>query len=310
MTPPAPGSPNGLQRLESGGRPVFVHTPSDLPDGPVPLVVMLHGCTQNAADFAAGTGMNRFADRHGFVVAYPEQVRKANGQGCWNWFEAQHQQRGAGEPALIAGAAQLVIANGSGQTIDADRIFVAGMSAGGAMASVMGATYPDLFAGLAVHSGLPFASATGVGSALQVMTRGVKDPGALAHQAHRAMGSVARPVPTLVIHGTADRTVAPINGTQALEQWLATNQLAAGSPIVAEDPTSSSQGRSDGGRPYTASTWHDDDDRLVGARLEVEGLGHAWSGGSPTGSYTDQRGPDATEAIVRFFGLDRGPGGR
>jgi poly(hydroxyalkanoate) depolymerase family esterase len=304
MIQPAQAGDNGMERHESGGRPVFVHAPPSLPDGPVPLVVMLHGCTQNAADFARGTGMNRLADQHGFVVAYPEQVRQANGQGCWNWFESQHQQRGAGEPALIAGAAQLIVSSGSRWTIDADRVFVAGMSAGGTMASVMGATYPDLFAGIAVHSGLPFAAATGVGSALQVMTRGVKDPSALGSLAHRAMGSVARPVPALILHGTADRTVSPTNGTQALEQWLATNQLAAGQAVAATDPTSSTQGRSDGGRTYTASTWHDGDDRLIVARLEVEGLGHAWSGGSPSGSYTDERGPDATEAIVKFFGLD------
>ena len=300
----------GMERLESGGRPVFVHTPPDLPAGPAPLVVMLHGCTQNAADFARGTRMNRLADQHGFVVAYPEQVRSANGQGCWNWFEPAHQQRGAGEPEGIAGATRMILGNGSRWTIDPDRVFVAGMSAGGAMSCVMGVTHPDLFAGVAAHSGLPFGSAKGVGAALQAMTRGVGDPASLESSAHRAMGSLARPVPALIVHGTADRTVCPVNGTQAVQQWLATNRLAAGDrprQADAAHPSSSTRGRSDGGRDYTLSIWRDDADRMIAGYLEIDGLGHAWSGGDPTGSYTDQRGPDASEAIVRFFGLDAQP---
>ena len=198
---------------------------------------MLHGCTQDAASFAAATRMNEAADRHGFVVVYPQQERGENPQACWNWFSPDHQARGAGEPASIAAVVRELVGTTSAVAIDARRVFVAGMSAGGAMAAILGATYPDLFAAVAVHSGLAYGSATGVGAAFSAMARGAGDPVARGRAAHAAMGDLARPVPSIVVHGTADATVAPINGDQVLEQSMAANRLAAPGVVRVRHPT-------------------------------------------------------------------------
>jgi poly(hydroxyalkanoate) depolymerase family esterase len=290
---------DGDRWLTVGNRRVLVHTPPGL-DASVaaPLVVMLHGCTQDPADFARGTGMNAAADAEGFVVAYPEQPRSANPQGCWNWFAREHQRREEGEPASIAAVVKALTGGAERVAIDPEQVYAAGMSAGGAMAGVLGATWPDLFAGVAIHSGLPYASATGVGAALQAMTRGTADPAAAGRAAHTAMGAVARPLPVLVIHGDADRTVRPCNGAQTAEQWCETNRLATGAPLApdADEPLT-------GGRPGTRRRWRDPAGRVLVEQLQITGLGHAWSGGSATGSHTDPSGPDATAAIVRFFGL-------
>ena len=285
-------------------RRAVVHTPADVEPGTAcPLVCMLHGCTQDAASIAAATRMNEAADRHGFVVVYPQQERGENPQACWNWFSPDHQARGAGEPASIAAVVRELMGTTSAVAIDARRVFVAGMSAGGAMAAILGATYPDLFAAVAVHSGVAYGSASGVGAAFSSMARGAGDPAALGRAAHAAMGDLARPVPCIVVHGTADATVAPINGDQALAQSMAANQLAA--PEWCEfDPTrpsDRSHGRVEGGHHYEHSRWMDRRGELTHELLRVEGLGHAWSGGAPGCSYTDPRGPDATEAIWRFF---------
>jgi poly(hydroxyalkanoate) depolymerase family esterase len=285
-------------------RDVVVYVPPSLdPTVAVPLVVALHGCTQTAATFSAGSLLNRAADRHGFVVAYPEQSRDDNPQGCWNWFSASHQERGAGEPARIADATRALIAERSRFTVDDRRVFVAGMSAGGAMATVMAATYPDVFVAVAVHSGLAYACARSLPAATQAMTRGGPDPEAQGLAAFAAMGAEARTMPAIVIHGTADQIVCPINGAHVTRQWMATNRLAAGGGYDAEfgRPDATVRERPAGGRPFVRRTWSDDAGRLVQAYVEVEGLGHAWSGGAPGGSYTDPRGPSATDAICAFF---------
>src|SRR3954447_8405401 len=188
---------------------------------------MLHGCTQTAASFAAGSLMNRTADRHGLVVAYPEQSTEETPARCWNWFSPSHQARGAGEPASIAGAVRAVAAATDRWAVAPARVFVAGMSAGGAMAAVMAATYPDVFAAVAIHSGLAYGSARSLPSATQAMSRGGPNPPTLGELAFAAMGATARVVPALVVHGTADATVAPINGEQAVRQWMETNRRAA-----------------------------------------------------------------------------------
>ena len=285
-------------------RRALVHTPASIePETAVPLVCMLHGCTQDAASFAAATLMNEAADRHGVIAVYPQQERGENPQGCWNWFEPQHQARGAGEPASIAGVVRELIGTTSPWTVDPRRVFMAGLSAGGAMAAILAATYPDLFAAVAVHSGLAYGSATSVSAAFTVMARGGGDPAGRGRAAHAAMGDLARPVPSIVVHGSADQTVAPVNGDQVLEQSMTANRLAA--PETCEfditRPTATSRGRVDGGHPYTHSRWTDRRGALMHELLRVEGLRHAWSGGAPGGSYTDPRGPDATEAIWRFF---------
>jgi poly(hydroxyalkanoate) depolymerase family esterase len=266
---------------------------------------MLHGCTQDPATFGAATLMNRAADRHGFVVVYPGQNRRRNAQGCWNWFLADHQRRDQGEPAAIAATVHELIDANSLCTIDAARVFVAGLSAGGAMAAILGACYPDLFAAVAVHSGLAYRSATSAGSAFEVMSRGGGDAGFQGEAAYAAMGAYARPVPGLVIHGTADRTVAPLNATQVLRQSMKTNHLAAPETCDhdPDQPTSSRTVDAESGYAYTLSRWIDGRGALMHELLMVDGLGHAWSGGAAGGSYADPRGPSAAEAMWAFFAL-------
>ncbi|MCW3047897.1 MAG: esterase, depolymerase family [Solirubrobacterales bacterium] len=289
----------------AGGR-FFVHAPEDIDSEPVPLLVMLHGCTQSAASFAAGTLMNDVADRHGFVVVYPEQSRDRNPMGCWSWFDAAHRRRDTGEPAFIAEAAQTVMEATSDWNIDAERVFVAGMSAGGAMASVMAMAYPDLFAGVAVHSGLACGSAGDQGSAFAAMSKGGPDPKRLAAAAFSRVDGLARPVPAVVIHGDADRTVSPVNGDQVVEQWLTFNRLAAPDEFDGElrQPTTTSRDDADG-RACTRRRWTDRDGAVLQESVKVEGLGHAWSGGAPGGSYTDPSGPVASELIWDFFTVCR-----
>jgi len=278
-----PAGPAAPARL-----PATVYVPPRLPAGAAPLVCMLHGCTQDAASFAAATRMNAAADRHGFVVVYPEQPRQANQRGCWNWFEPGHQARGRGEPAAIVAVVQGVV---EARAIDAERVFVAGLSAGGAMAAVLAAAYPDVFAAVAVHSGLASGAARGVGEAFAAMAKGARE-----HAAVPPAARPARPVPTFVIHGSADETVVPRNGEQVLRQ-----SMAAGDFDPAH-PTHTDRGRAAGGLDYVRAQWCTPDGALVYEALTVDGLGHAWSGGAPGGSFTDPRGPDATAAIWRFFG--------
>jgi len=264
---------------------------------------MLHGCTQDAASFAVATQMNAAADRHGFVAVYPQQERGDNQQGCWNWFLPEHQERGAGEPASLVAIIRQVAGTTSPWPIDPRRIFVAGMSAGGAMAAILAATYPDLFAAVAVHSGLAYRSATTLGGALTAMARGGEDPAPLGAAAHAAMGRLARPIPSIVVHGRADRTVAPANAEQVLQQSMTANGLAAPETCQFDiaRPSATSRGEVDGGHSYIRSRWMDGRGALMHELVSVDGLGHAWSGGAPHGSHTDARGPDATEAIWRFF---------
>jgi poly(hydroxyalkanoate) depolymerase family esterase len=250
----------------------------------VPLVCMLHGCTQDAAGFAAATRMNEAADRHGFVVVYPEQDRGQNPQGCWNWFLPEHQARGAGEPAAIVAVVRHVMDTTSAATIDRRRVFVAGLSAGGAMAMVLAATYPDLFAAVGVHSGLAYRSAGNVATAFGAMSRGGGGPAELGAA-----------IPSIVIHGTADQTVAPLNADQVLTQAMTANRRGA------PQPPTTSRGQVDGGRAYTRARWTDSRGTLTHELLKVEGLGHAWSGGAPGHPHSDPSGPNASEAIWRFF---------
>lgn len=251
----------------AGTRAYKTYIPARNEGQPRPLVVMLHGCKQNPDDFAAGTRMNELANELGFIVAYPEQAPGANVSRCWNWFKAADQQRDDGEPSLIAGITREVIAR---YNVDPRRVYVAGLSAGGAMAAIMGHTYPDLYAGIGVHSGLAHAAARDLPSALVAM-RGWKG-GEPACQA----------LPTIVFHGDVDRTVHPRNGEQVF-----TSQTVE----IGEES----------GRRYTRTTQADSAGRSALEHWLVHGAGHAWSGGSSNGSYTDPRGPDATRAMLRFF---------
>lgn len=299
-----PATRSGLRPEPHPGDRVLVHVPPSLdPSVPAPVVCMLHGCTQDPSTFAAASAMNTTADRHGFVVLYPGQPRRRNPQGCWNWFLPAHQRRGSGEPELIAGIARRLIAKKFGQTVDPTRIFVAGLSSGGAMALILAVCYPDLFAAVAIHSGLPYRSADDVTSAFAVMGRAGANGAADGHAIHAAMGEHARPVPSLVIHGTADRTVAPENARHILAQLMHANHLAAPQTCAhdPDKPSASRHAHADGGLSYTHNRWLDTRDALIHESIEVQDLGHAWSGGVPGGSYTDPRGPSATEAIWAFF---------
>jgi poly(hydroxyalkanoate) depolymerase family esterase len=285
-------------------RRALVHPPAGVePQTAVPLVCMLHGCAQDAASLAAATLMNEAADRHGFVAVYPQQGRGENPGGCWNWFLPEHQARGAGEPAEIVAIVRELMGTTSHWTIDTRRVFVAGLSAGGAMAAILAAVYPDVFAAVAVHSGLAYRSAASLGAAFTAMTRGGEDPVGHGRAAHAAIGRLARPVPSIVIHGSADHTVAPVNADHVLQQSMTANRLAAPETcdLDVARPTTTSRSQVDDGHAYTRRQWMDRRGTLMHELLEVDGLGHAWSGGAPGGSYTDPRGPDATEAICRFF---------
>lgn len=259
----------------AGARDYKLYVPPEHRGRSLPLVVMLHGCTQDPDDFARGTGMNDAALERGFFVLYPAQSAKVNPQRCWNWFKRNHQRRGQGEPALLAGMTRDVMKR---HDIDPRRVYVAGLSAGGAMAAILGETYPDLYAAVGVHSGLPAGAATDVGSALAAMKQG----STAAHP------SEAR-TPTIVFHGDRDATVHPING----EQIVAAHGGARAPEVE--------RARSANGREYTRSVYRDENLRVVAEHWVVHGAAHAWSGGSALGSYTDARGPDATEELLRFF---------
>jgi poly(hydroxyalkanoate) depolymerase family esterase len=252
-----------------------LYVPPQAGEGRLPLVVMLHGCTQNPDDFAAGTRMNEAARAQGCYVLYPAQSRQANPQGCWNWFKHSHQVRGRGEPALLAGMVRTVMAQ---HRVDPARVYVAGLSAGGAMAAILGETYPELFAAVGVHSGLAAGAARDLPSALTAMKSG----GAGTAQASGR--------PTIVFHGDADGTVHPVNGSQ----------VVAASGASGQDAEIDRQ-RAAGGRGYTRQVYRAEDGSVLAEHWVVHGSPHAWSGGSSAGSYTDPKGPDASAEMLRFF---------
>ena len=288
----------------AGSRRYFVYTPTGYTlDRRVPMVVMLHGCTQTPAGSAAGTKWNPLADRQTFVVVYPEQSSRDNPLSCWNWFIPVHQVRGSGEAGVIAGISQQVMTTDTRWNIDPGRVYVAGMSAGAAMTVLLGATYPDLYAAIAVHSGLEYQAATDASTAQAVMTNGGPNPVQQGKAAFDTMNGHARLVPTIVFHGTADRVVNSINGDQVVQQWMETNRLASNNAYQPSfgQPSTVDNGQVPNGHAYTVSRWNDGRGDVVQEYWQVEGMDHAWSGGSVSGSFTDPRGPDATDAMWAFF---------
>jgi poly(hydroxyalkanoate) depolymerase family esterase len=288
----------------TSSHPYFIYTPATYHAGKaVPLLVMLHGCTQTAEDFAAGTRMNQLAEQYGFIVAYPQQMRKANRTLCWNWFRSAHQFRNRGEPARIAHIVQAIKQTTSQWTIDSKQIYVAGASAGAAMAVILGASYPDIFAAIGVHSGIEYQAVTNIINAFKVMRRGGPDPVLQGQRAFEAMGIYKRMVPTIVFQGTRDRIVPPSSGDQVVQQWMQTNRLASHGFYHADfkHPTTTTSGQVPGGYTYAVYAWKDYRGKEVQSYWKIHGLGHAWSGGSSDGSYTDPKGPNASEAMYQFF---------
>jgi len=286
---PAPDGAAYLTRTfacEAGSRDYKVYVPSSAKGRALPLIVMLHGCTQNPDDFALGTGMNRLAEEHGFIVAYPGQPASANPSACWNWFSLAHQMRDQGEPSIIAGVTRAVAAEFS---VDPARVYVAGLSAGGAMAAIMSATYPELYAAAGIHSGLAYGAAADLPSALAAM-RGASSPAAPAAGKSGREGPQGR-VRTIVFHGRNDKTVDPSNAEAILAG------LRAG---LTDHAHETHEGLA-GGRAYKRTVVTDARGVPHVERWAVEGLGHAWSGGSPEGSFTDRQGPDASREMLRFF---------
>jgi poly(hydroxyalkanoate) depolymerase family esterase len=268
--------------VEAGTRSYKVYVPARALAEPRSLLIMLHGCTQDPDDFAAGTRMNQLAEEYGFLVAYPGQPKSANPSSCWNWFNPRDQMRGTGEPAIIAALTANLITE---YNIDRQRVFAAGLSAGGGMAAILGATYQDLYSGIGVHSGLPYRAASDVVSALAMM-RGQAMPG-VPRSKNGGVASNGAVVPTIVFHGAADKIVHPSNGAKIVNldhgQW------------------ESFQVSDVSGRGYRRMVTRDASGQIMAEHWLIEGGGHAWFGGSVDGSYTDPLGPDASQEMVRFF---------
>jgi poly(hydroxyalkanoate) depolymerase family esterase len=257
-----------------------LYVPADRERRDSALVLMLHGCTQGPEDFALGTRMNDLGEEFGLIVAYPHQPRRANPSGCWNWFDRRHQNRGSGEPAKLAGLAQALAKEFD---VRRERIFAAGLSAGGAMAEILAATYSDVFDAVGIHSGLPYKSASDVPSAFAAMKGAAFDPPTLAASDRRCR--------KIIFHGLSDETVNPINGERILDE-VERGEI----PLTRTDldwPI-------EGGR-VSRTVLRDDDGRPVVEQWLVEGGGHAWFGGDPRGSYTQAVGLDASRVMVRFF---------
>jgi poly(hydroxyalkanoate) depolymerase family esterase len=270
----------------AGSRAYKLYIPSHYHGQALPLVVMLHGCTQSPDDFAAGTRMNLIAEEQTCLVVYPAQPREANAAKCWNWFRPSDQRRGQGEPSLIAGITRQVMRDYS---VDPQRVYIGGLSAGAAATAVMGATYPDLYAAIGVHSGLACGAANDLPSAFVVMRNGELPGSSRSGDTSEAPGHGSA-VPTIVFHGDRDNTVHPRNGDHVIARKRATDLQKT-----------VHRGRVPGGHSYTRTIHTDTSGRAIFEHWEIHGAGHAWSGGSLAGSYTDPRGPDAAREMLRFF---------
>lgn len=292
VTKPAPEAPSVAGAFTTGSfsnrvgtRDYKLYMPSGYHGQALPLVVMLHGCTQNPDDFAAGTGMNQLAEDQLFCVLYPAQPMTANNSKCWNWFKAEDQQREGGEPAILTGMTRQIIDT---YGLDATRVYVAGLSAGAAMATTLAMTYPDLFAAVGVHSGLPHGVAKSLPDALGAMQGGT---GPLGGGNNAKQARWASNVPAIIFHGDRDTTVHPSNAERVAAQYSTSRQ--AGATVE--------KGKVNNGHGFTRTTHHNEKGEPHLEQWQVHGAGHAWSGGSTQGSYTDPKGPDATKEMLRFF---------
>jgi poly(hydroxyalkanoate) depolymerase family esterase len=261
----------------------------------VPLVVALHGCTESADQFRQLTEWDQLAEAKGFIVVFPQQSPDNNQQKCWNFFQAPHMKRDAGEPALIAGITRWVQSN---YTVDTHRTFVNGLSAGGAMSSVMAATYPDLYAAAGIGSGCEYAATAACAGYKS------SDPVQAGQQAYAAMGSHARVMPVILFEGDKDTTVPPVNAEQLVQQWQITDDLAddaAANRSMPVQPTKVVRGQVPNGHAYTVTTYSDGRQADLIESWLVAGMGHAWSGGCSCAQYADPAGPSETAAMYAFF---------
>ena len=300
-TPRAPSRPaaagvwiSGSHVGPAGGRTYDVYVPAGLRRrSPAPLVLLLHGCGQTPTEFADATRFPAAADRNGFLLVLPHQQSRHHPQRCWRWYESAHQHRDAGEPAVLAGIVAQVGAEEVRWRVDPRRVYVAGLSAGGAMALTLAATHPDVFAAAGVHSAPAYRSANGAGQALAAMAGRTAvpspQPGAPAAS------------PTIVVQGGADSVVRPVNGDHVADQWLAMRAAAGGADPVGR--SRSEIGHTADGRCYQVLRWYTARGRKVLEYWLVDGLGHAWSGGLKDGSFSDPDGPRATTAMWAFFRL-------
>jgi poly(hydroxyalkanoate) depolymerase family esterase len=290
-----PSSPGGGEFLsgtfDSDARSLEykLYVPSAYRNEPLPLVVMLHGCGQSAADFARGTGMNELAEEAGCLVLYPEQSSQANWNRCWNWYDEAHHERDEGEPALIAALTRSLI---SQYAVDESRVSVAGLSAGGAMAVILGRTYPDLFKAVGCHSGLAHRSATDSLSAMSAMRDG-------ADLASCKQSTPLASIPVIVFHGDEDRTVHQKNSADVVRQTIECHLAQV--PGEARELAVHEETGEASGRSFTRHTHRDETGGVVAEHWTIHGTGHAWSGGNLHGSYADARGPDASREMLRFF---------
>lgn len=279
--PPAGSFVAGRFDGPGGERTYKLYTPRGSMRRRLPLVVMLHGCGQTAADFAIGTGMNRLADELGFLVLYPEQSLSASLARCWNWQRPGDQKRGLGEPAAIAGLTREIMLTCKANPA---RVYVCGMSAGGAAAAILASTYPELYLAAGVHSGPARENVSTLADALGVMRNGPRPQTPTNATRHR---------PAIVFHGDQDAVVHPSNAARFLSQL----QRSSRRPLI----SATEQGRSHGGRAYTRTVYRHDGGEALLEEWTVHGAGHGWSGGSGAGSHTDPAGPDASREMMRFF---------
>jgi len=252
---------------------------------------MLHGCVQPASEFAVATRMNEAADAKGWAVLWPQQSSAAHELRCWNWYQAEHQRRDSGEPAMLADVVREIR-----DEHGFDRVFLAGISAGAAMTAILAATYPDLFAAIAMHSGIAFGAAANVAAGLAIMRSGASNPVALGEHVHQAMAERSRPMPAIVLHGGQDAALHPRNGTNLAQQWAVANGIARGKPATVP-PSRKTPHHEQGRYDATIVTYED----VQVEEWRIAPLGHAWSGGSAEATYTDPKGPDATRAVLDFF---------
>ncbi|MBJ7573851.1 PHB depolymerase family esterase [Luteimonas sp. MC1828] len=272
---------------DAGALDYRLHIPAGLDTAGAPLLVMLHGCTQTPEDFARGTRMNELAGEQGYVVAWPAQSAQRNQNRCWNWFRGSDQQREQGEPAILAALTRDLVAS---HRLDAGRVYVAGLSAGGAMAAVLASTHPDIYAAIGVHSGLPIGMASDVPSAFAAMRNG-------GGRSRGASAAGTAPVPAIVFHGDSDTTVHPGNGHGVVEQSLGRGRGAGGAAAASTVERTIAPG----GRSATRTVHRTADGRIAAEHWVIHGAGHAWAGGDAAGTYTDPQGPDASAEMLRFF---------